>query len=120
MSDATNCPKCQSANIYFEGSIWTCPECWNEWTIFQTNEADSSPTTETDSRIKDAFGNILAEGDAVTIIKDLKIKGSSAVVKIGTKIKNIRLVDSDDGHNIACKIDGIGSIHLKSEFVKKA
>lgn len=83
-----------------------------------TQAAESAP--DDSGVIKDAFGNVLSTGDSVTVIKELKIKGSSQAVKVGTKVKNIRLVDSDDGHNIACKIDGLGAINLKSEFVKKA
>ncbi len=116
MSTVTNCPKCQSENIYQDGSLWICPECGNEWTGFEAEQG----TVSEDKTIRDAFGNVLQEGDSVSVIKDLKVKGSSLVVKVGTKVKNIRLVDSDDGHNIACKIDGIGAMNLKSEFVKKA
>lgn len=110
-----NCPKCQSEYTYQDGDLLICPECSNEW-----KEGDTSLTEEQEI-IKDANGNILADGDSVTVIKDLKIKGSSSVVKVGTKVKTIRLVpDASDGHNIDCKIDGIGQMKLKSEFVKKA
>lgn len=98
--------------------MWVCPECSNEWSPF-TNTAATEDTTE-DTRIKDAHGNVLADGDSVTVIKELRIKGSSNAVKVGTKVKSIRLTDGHDGHNIACKIDGIGAINLKSEFVKKS
>lgn len=99
--------------------MWTCPECSHEWS------ADAATSTEAssaeDGRICDAHGNELKDGDSVCVIKDLKIKGSSSVVKVGTKVKNIRLIaDADDGHDIACKIDGVGQMNLKSEFVKKA
>ncbi len=113
------CPKCESENIYQDGNLWICPECAHEW----TPESSKDAPAETDSQthvVRDAHGNILADGDSLTVIKELKIKGSSSVVKVGTKVKNIRLVDGGDGHDIACKIDGIGAINLKSEFVKKA
>ena len=117
MQDPTNCPKCQSENIYNDGSMWVCPECAHEWSPSElTSEI---PETE-DNSIRDANGNILMDGDSVTVIKELKIKGSTSSVKVGTKVKNIRLTDGGDGHNIACKIDGLGSINLKSEFVRKA
>lgn len=106
-----NCPKCNSEYVYEDGALLICPECAYEW----------NPETEVEQEetkiIKDANGNILQDGDTVTVIKDLKVKGSSLVVKIGTKVKNIRLVDGD--HDIDCKIDGIGAMKLKSEFVKK-
>jgi protein PhnA len=92
-----------------------CPDCAHEW----TPQAPAAAVV-VDSSIKDAFGNILADGDSVSVIKDLKVKGTSSVVKVGTKVKNIKLVESDDGHNIACRIEGIGQMNLKSEFVKKA
>lgn len=113
----SKCPKCNSENVYADGNLWICPECGHEWSQFT---ADSVEQEQQDQGIRDAHGNVLADGDSVTVIKDLKIKGSSSVVKVGTKVKNIRLVDSSDGHNIACKIDGIGAINLKSEFVKKS
>lgn len=115
----TNCPQCQSENIYEDGNLWICPECSHEWSAHET--ASSAAVEEApDTRIKDAHGTVLDDGDAVIVIKDLKVKGSSSVVKGGTKVRNIRLVDGDDGHNISCKIDGIGAMNLKSEFVKKA
>lgn len=116
MSEKT-CPHCGSSNIYNDSSLWNCLECSQEWIPSEKNVEEA---VAPDIRIKDAFGNVLADGDAITIIKDLKVKGSSAVVKVGTKVKSIRLVDGVDGHNIACKIDGIGAMNLKSEFVKKA
>ncbi|EHU1307039.1 zinc ribbon domain-containing protein YjdM [Acinetobacter baumannii] len=110
-----NCPKCQSEYTYQDGDLLICPECSHEW------KEGEALVTEEQEVIKDANGNVLADGDSVTVIKDLKIKGSSSVVKVGTKVKSIRLVpDSSDGHNIDCKIDGIGQMKLKSEFVKKA
>lgn len=115
----THCPKCQSENIYLDRGTWICPECAHEWTNDEMI-ASSTPENVTDTTIKDAHGNILSDGDSVILIKDLKIKGSSSSVKGGTKVKSIRLSDDGNGHNIACKIDGIGAINLKSEFVKKA
>lgn len=112
MSNLPNCPKCGSEYTYNDGSMYICPECSHEWS------ADGQGDHASDDRvIKDANGNPLQDGDTVTVIKDLKVKGSSLVVKVGTKVKNIRLVDGD--HDIDCKIDGIGAMKLKSEFVKK-
>lgn len=119
METVTNCPKCNSENIYADGSLWICPECGHEWSIYASEEKASEEAPE-ENVIRDANGNVLQDGDSVTVIKELRIKGSSSVVKVGTKVRNIRLVDADDGHDIACKIDGIGSINLKSEFVRKA
>jgi protein PhnA len=110
------CPKCGSEHVYQDGSLWVCPECAHEWNASGDAGADAAE----DESIRDANGNVLSDGDTVTVIKDLKVKGSSLVVKGGTKVKGIRLVDATDGHNIACKIDGIGQMNLKSEFVKKA
>ncbi|UKS29282.1 alkylphosphonate utilization protein [Paenibacillus sp. HWE-109] len=112
MSDLPNCPKCSSAYTYDDGSQLVCPECAHEWSL--ESATDQSEATKV---VKDANGNILTDGDTVTVIKDLKVKGSSLVVKIGTKVKNIRLVDGD--HDIDCKIDTFGAMKLKSEFVKK-
>jgi protein PhnA len=109
-----NCPQCQSEYTYQDSDLFVCPECSHEW-----KEGESS-AIELHVSITDAHGSVLADGDSVTVIKDLKIKGSSSVVKVGTKVKTIRLVpDANDGHNIDCKIDGIGNMKLKSEFVKK-
>jgi protein PhnA len=106
------CPKCNSEHAYADGAFLVCPECAHEWS------ADAAAETVHDARvIKDAVGNVLQDGDSVSVIKDLKVKGSSLVVKVGTKVKNIRLVDGD--HDIDCRIDGIGAMKLKSEFVKK-
>ncbi len=113
------CPQCQSANVYADGNLWICPECGHEWSLFAAKETANKQEVH-DGAIRDANGNVLNDGDSVTVIKELKIKGSSSVVKVGTKVKNIRLVDGGDGHDIACKIDGIGAINLKSEFVRKA
>ncbi|MCX6118043.1 MAG: zinc ribbon domain-containing protein YjdM [Proteobacteria bacterium] len=119
MQNPTHCPKCSSDQIYEYASIWTCPMCSHEFT---NSEHDLNLTTEAQvgQQITDAHGNELHDGDSVTVIKDLKVKGSSSSIKVGTKVKNIRLVDSSDGHNIGCKIDGFGQMNLKSEFVKKA
>ena len=111
MSSLPNCPKCNSEYTYEDGNLLVCPECAYEWSL------ESAEDTESAKVVKDANGNILNDGDSITVIKDLKVKGSSSVVKIGTKVKNIRLVEGD--HNIDCKIDGIGAMKLKSEFVKK-
>ena len=107
------CPHCQSEFVYQDQSLFICPECAHEW---NPSEAEAEETVT----VKDAHGTLLAEGDKVTMIKDLKVKGSSSSVKVGTKVKNIRLIhDAADGHDIACKIDGFGAMNLKSEFVKK-
>lgn len=118
MTDPTNCPKCQSENIYQDGNLWVCPECSHEWSTHVTSSNTNEPVD--DGLIRDANGNVLQDGDTVTVIKDLKVKGSSSVIKVGTKVKNIRLTDGGDGHDIACKIEGFGSMNLKSEFVRKA
>ena len=107
-----NCPKCNSEYTYEDGSMYVCPECAYEWSQLETESHDEDVKV-----YKDCNGNILQDGDSVTVIKDLKVKGSSLVIKIGTKVKNIRLIDGD--HDIDCKIDGIGAMKLKSEFVKK-
>lgn len=112
MINLPKCPICRSEYTYKDNEILVCPECAHEW-----NEEEKSESTENKKFIKDAHGNILNDGDSVTIIKDLKLKGSSSTLKAGTKVKNIRLVDED--HNIDCKIDGFGKVGLKSEFVKK-
>ena len=110
MSTLPNCPQCDSEYTYEDGMQYICPECAHEW---------SQQAEETDEKVvRDANGNVLQDGDTVSVIKDLKVKGTSSVVKVGTKVKNIRLVDGD--HDIDCKISGIGPMKLKSEFVKKA
>jgi protein PhnA len=112
MSELPPCPKCESVYVYEDGSLLICPECAHEW-------AQGQDTAAVDEKIvRDANGTEIKDGDTVTVIKDLKVKGSSAVVKVGTKVKNIRLVDGD--HDIDCKIPGIGQMGLKSIFVKKA
>jgi len=112
MSDMPKCPLCNSEYTYEDGDNYVCPECAHEW------PKAAAEATEEVKVFKDAFGTVLNDGDTITVIKDLKIKGSSSVVKVGTKVKNIRLVDGD--HDIDCKIDGIGAMQLKTEFVKKA
>ncbi|MFN4291081.1 MAG: zinc ribbon domain-containing protein YjdM [Permianibacter sp.] len=112
MSQLPPCPKCRSEFTYEDGAMLVCPECAHEWSKDAPAEAG-----EEKKIVRDAVGNVLTDGDTVTVIKDLKIKGSSLVIKVGTKAKNIRLVDGD--HDIDCKVDGIGAMQLKSEFVKK-
>lgn len=119
MNAESNCPKCHSENIYQDGNLWVCPECSHEWSPSEVVSAGSEQNSD-ENVVKDAFGNILQDGDSVTVIKELRIKGSSSAVKVGTKVKNIRLSDAGDGHDISCKIDGFGAMNLKSEFVKKA
>jgi len=106
------CPQCQSEYTYADGEQYICPECAHEWPIAATDTAEEGAKL-----VKDSVGNVLQDGDSVTVIKDLKLKGSSQVIKVGTKVTNIRLVDAD--HDIDCKIDGIGAMSLKSEFVRK-
>lgn len=109
-----NCPNCGENYTYADGDLLICPMCGHEW---QAN----SPSDDTLPTIKDAVGNVLADGDSVTVIKDLKVKGSSMPIKVGTKVKSIRLIyDAQDGHDIDCKIDGFGAMKLKSSVVKKA
>ena len=112
MMPMPKCPQCNSEYTYEDGLIYVCPECSYEW-----NNEGYAESAELRLVVRDAVGNVLQDGDSVTVIKDLKVKGSSQVVKVGTKVKNIRLVDGD--HDIDCKIDGIGAMGLKSEFVKK-
>jgi protein PhnA len=112
MSSLPKCPKCSSEYTYEDGNMYVCPECAHEWPKDTVESAEARPV------VRDAHGNVLQDGDTVTVIKDLKIKGSSSVMKVGTKVKNIRLVEGD--HNIDCRIDGVGAMQLKSEFVKKA
>ncbi|TRW89732.1 zinc ribbon domain-containing protein YjdM [Candidatus Methylobacter oryzae] len=113
MTSLPKCPKCSSEFTYEDNDMYICPECAHEW----SKNAPSEDTSDV-RIVKDANGNVLQDGDTVTVIKDLKVKGSSSVVKVGTKVKILRLVDGD--HDIDCKIDGIGAMKLKSEFVKKA
>ncbi len=114
MANEPKCPKCNSENTYQDMNLWICPDCSYEWDPAELEEESQM------SKVLDSNGNVLNDGDSVTVVKDLKVKGSPSGIKSGTKVRNIRLVDSSDGHNISCKIDGIGSMYLKSEFVKKA
>lgn len=111
MSELPNCPKCGSEYTYEDGTLYVCPECAHEW------GKDSAQEEDDQLIIKDSNGNILIDGDTVSVIKDLKVKGSSSTIKVGTKVKNIRLIKGD--HDIDCKVDGIGAMKLKSQFVKK-
>ncbi len=113
MDNLPPCPACQSVYTYEDGDNFVCPECAHEWPKQAAAAVEDGPKI-----VRDAVGNALADGDTVTVIKDLKVKGSSSVVKVGTKVRNIRLVDGD--HDIDCKIEGFGAMQLKSEFVKKA
>lgn len=112
MSDFPPCPECASSYTYQDGSLYVCPECSHEW-----NPEVAAEETEAGLEVRDANGNLLADGDTVTVTKDLKVKGASSVIKVGTRVRNIRLVEGD--HNIDCKVEGIGAMKLKSEFVKK-
>lgn len=112
MTTLPKCPSCHSEYTYEDGGMYICPECAHEWTTAAEQNVESVRV------VRDAFGNVLNDGDSVTVVKDLKIKGSSSVVKVGTKVRNIRIVSGD--HDIDCKIDGIGAMQLKSGFVKKA
>ena len=118
MSTLPHCPKCNSEHVYEDGSLLVCPECAHEWA--RDAAAASAANDDGPRVVKDSNGTPLADGDSVTVIKDLKVKGSSSVVKVGTKVRNIRLVDGTAGHDIDCRIDGIGPMQLKSEFVRKA
>lgn len=113
MSSLPECPKCRSTYTYEDGEMLVCPECAHEW-----QAGAAAAAVEEMPVVHDAFGTLLSDGDAVTIVKDLKVKGASGPLKVGTRVKSIRLVDGD--HNIDCRIDGFGAMQLKSEFVKKA
>jgi protein PhnA len=113
MSNLPRCPECASEFTYEDRNLWVCPECAHEWTA-----APAADAAEEARVVRDAHGTALADGDSVIVVKDLKVKGSSSVVKVGTKVKGIRLVEGD--HDIDCRIDGIGAMQLKSEFVRKA
>ena len=114
VSELPPCPKCSCQYTYEDGALLVCPECAHEW----SPQAAAAENAEAGRVVRDAHGTVLQDGDTVTVIKDLKVKGSSAVVKVGTRVKGIRLVEGD--HDIDCRIDGIGAMGLKSEFVKKA
>ena len=111
MSNLPSCPKCNSEYTYEDGSLLICPECNHEWSF------ENASVSEDVYEVRDSNGNLLQDGDTVTIIKDLKVKGSSSALKMGTRVKNIKLVEGD--HNIDCKIEGFGAMSLKSEYVKK-
>ncbi len=110
MAELPKCPECSSTLTYTDGDFLVCPQCAPEWSAADTD-------SDMEAGVKDAYGNLLQTGDTISVIKDLKVKGSSLVVKVGTKVKNIRLIDGD--HEIDCRIDGVGAMKLKSEFVKK-
>lgn len=114
MSKLPNCPQCNSEYSYEDRNMYICTECAHEWSVSEVSDTSADEVLI----VKDSSGNLLQDGDSISVIKDLKVKGSSLVVKVGTKVKNIRLIEGD--HNIDCKIDGIGPMKLKSEFVKKA
>jgi protein PhnA len=119
MQETPACPKCQCTYTYADNNLLVCPECAYEWNSISA-EAEANPEAISSvTIIKDANGTVLKDGDTISVIKELRIKGSNSAVKIGTKVKNIKLVDIDDGHNIDCKIPGFGAMSLKSEFVKK-
>ncbi|NHN85061.1 alkylphosphonate utilization protein [Acetobacter musti] len=118
MDTELKCPECGCEHVWQDGALWNCPECGLEWN--PETAAEGSDTGAADDVVRDAGGNVLEDGCSVIVTKDLKVKGSSLVVKAGTRVKNIRLTDGHDGHNIACKISGIGAMNLKSEFVRKA
>lgn len=113
MSKIPDCPKCSSQYVYEDGIMYVCPECAHEW-----GKDDALLNSDNAAVVTDSNGNVLSDGDSVTVIKDLKVKGTSKTIKVGAKVKNIRLVEGN--HDIDCKIDGIGAMQLKSEFVKKA
>lgn len=113
MTDLPKCPKCTSTYTYEDGFLYICPECGHEWAVHEESEAPEAV-------VKDAHGNILQDGDTVTIIKDIKVKGSSTPLKVGVKVKNIHLVEEVDGHNIEAKVPGFGQMMLKSSIVKKS
>jgi protein PhnA len=115
MADLPQCPKCGSEYAYEDGALYICPECSHEWAIQTKEEGEAVQAV-----VRDAHGNILHDGDGVTIVKDIKVKGSSLALKAGVKVKNIRLVDEVNGHNIEAKVPGFGSMMLKSEIVKKS
>lgn len=115
MTDLPKCTKCGSAYTYENGSLYVCPECGHEWTAQEEKKSEIEQPV-----VKDAYGNTLRDGDSVTIIKDIKVHGSSSTLKVGVKVKNIRLVDEVNGHNIEAKVPGFGQMMLKSEIVKKS
>jgi protein PhnA len=110
------CPACSSVYTYELGALLVCPECAHEWTPSQETDADGEAAQRV---VRDSVGNVLADGDTVTVVKDLKVKGSATSIKVGTKVRNIRLIEPVDGHDIDCKVDGFGAMQLKSSVVKK-
>jgi protein PhnA len=114
MEQLPKCPECGSEYTYEDGELYVCPECGHEW----SKDSAVAAEEEGGAVVRDANGNILQDGDTVTVIKDLKVKGASSDIKVGTKVKNIKLKPDSD-HNIDCKIPGVGAMGLKSEFVKK-
>lgn len=115
MSDLPKCPKCSSNYTYEDGALYACPECGHEWSGHIEGEGESEGSV-----VRDANGNVLQDGDSVTIIKDIKVRGASSALKVGVKVKNIRLVEEVDGHNIEAKVPGFGMMMLKSSIVKKS
>ncbi|MEV7281528.1 zinc ribbon domain-containing protein YjdM [Streptomyces sp. NPDC093111] len=113
------CPQCSGAYTYEMGALLVCPECGHEWTAGAADPA-AGDASAGERVVKDAVGNVLADGDTVTVVRTLKVKGSPSGIKAGTKVRNIRLVDGVDGHDIDCKVDGFGPMQLKSSVVKKA
>ncbi len=113
MSDLPKCPKCSSEYTYEDGSLYICPECSHEWMVVAEEGAEKTA-------VKDAYGNTLEDGDSVTIVKDIKVKGASSALKAGVKVKEIKIVDEVNGHNIEAKVPGFGMMMLKSEIVKKS
>ncbi|WP_328873806.1 zinc ribbon domain-containing protein YjdM [Streptomyces sp. NBC_00287] len=111
------CPECAGAYTYEMGALLICPECGHEWSPASAEAAGSAAESGV---VRDAVGNVLADGDTVTVIKTLKVKGSPSGIKAGTKVRNIRLIDAVDGHDIDCKVEGFGAMQLKSSVVKKA
>ena len=114
MNSCPSCPKCGSEYTYEDGSLYICPECAHEWSGVEAENEEQKPV------VKDAHGNILQDGDSVTIIKDIKVKGSSTPIKVGTKVKEIKLIDEVNGHNIDANVKGFGPMLLKSSIVKKS
>lgn len=113
MDKLPNCPKCNSEYTYEDGNLFVCPECANEWTAESQKEAEEA------ALVRDVNGNILETGDSVTVIKDINVKSATSNLKMGTRIKNIRIVDGADNHNLEAKVEGFGVLLLKSQFVKK-
>jgi protein PhnA len=113
MDQIPNCPKCESTYTYSDGTAFICPECAHEWTAFEQKEAEEA------ALIRDSVGNILEPGDSVTIIKDLKVKGATSDLKAGTKVKNIKFCGDVDGHDLEAKVEGFGSLYIRSQYVKK-